>query len=72
MKNWHWSILGLLTLASFIIGMMYHDPHHNHFWDITPGFWMLFGAAGCAVLVYVAKIILAPIIYKKEDYYNHD
>ncbi|MCK4765544.1 MAG: hypothetical protein KAW12_25305 [Candidatus Aminicenantes bacterium] len=71
MKKWHWLILALLTIASIIAGLlMHHEPPHNHLWDTFPVFWVLFGFIGCAALIVFAKKILAPIIYKKEDYYN--
>lgn len=71
MKAWHWIILIVLTLASIIAGLtMRHDPAHSHWWDTVPVFWILFGFIGCVVLIVFAKKMLAPIIYKKEDYYN--
>jgi hypothetical protein len=71
MKIRHWIILALLTIASIIASLtMHHDPAHSHLWNTLPVFWILFGFIGCALLIIFAKKILAPIIYKKEDYYN--
>lgn len=71
MKIWHWIILGLLTVASVVAGFLDHGHGHggDHIWS-NPFFWIVFGAAGCAVLIVFAKMVLGPIIYKKEDYYN--
>jgi hypothetical protein len=33
-------------------------------------FWIWFGFIGCVLLVVFAKFLLAPFIYKNEDYYN--
>lgn len=71
MKTWHWLILALLTIATIMTAVtMHHEPAHSHWWDTIPVFWILFGFIGCIALIVFAKIILAPIIYKKEDYYN--
>lgn len=72
MKKWHWAILALLTLASIVVEFtMHHDPAHgHHWWSGVPMFWIWFGFIGCVLLIVLAKNILAPIIYKKEDYYN--
>jgi hypothetical protein len=71
MKTWHKLILALLTIASILAGLsMHHEPGHSHWWNTFPIFWILFGFIGCVALIVFAKILLAPIIYKKEDYYN--
>lgn len=71
MKTWHWIILAVLSVASIVASLtMHHEPAHSNFWDTFPVFWAVFGLLGCILLVIIAKYILAPIIYKKEDYYN--
>ncbi len=75
MKKWHWAILALLTLASIVAPLIgHHGEGHGHWWEGVPVlnlvFWAIFGFVGCAALIVFAKLILAPIIYKKEDYYN--
>ncbi len=71
MRKWHWTALAFLTIVSVIVEFsMHQDPHHSYWWNSIPLFWIMFGFAGCAALVYFAKIILAPFIYKKEDYYH--
>jgi hypothetical protein len=72
MKKMSWIALALLILVSIIVEFtMHHDPAHgNHWWSSIPIFWILFGFIGCLALILLAKILLAPIVYKKEDYYN--
>ncbi len=73
MKIWHWIVLAVLTAASIIaefVGSGSHGEAVKHSWSGIPLFWILFGAAGCAALIAFAKFVLAPVIYKKEDYYN--
>jgi len=73
MKLWHYLALALLTIASIAASIFsHHDPHHSHFWDTFPVFWVVFGFVGCVLLIVIAKNILAPFIYKKEDYYHDD
>lgn len=69
MKKWHWAVLALLTIASIVAEFTSHHEGH-HFWNGIPLFWIWFGFIGCVLLIVLAKTILAPIIYKKEDYYN--
>lgn len=47
------------------------EQHQGGHWQSPiPFFWILFGFFGCAALIVLAKNLLAPFIYKKEDYYN--
>lgn len=75
MKKWQWAFVGFLaiaTVASIILEFM--GPHEaeagHHWWSGIPLFWILFGAVGCAAITIFAKLILGPIIFKKEDYYH--
>jgi len=71
MKKWHWIALSLLTVLSIIAEFtMHHDPSHTYSWSGIPLFWIWFGFIGCVLLIYFAKVLLVPIVYKKEDYYN--
>ena len=71
MKKYHWFILGLITVASLVAEFTMHHHSSVHFWFTKiPIFWILFGLIGCLILVFLAKKILAPILYKKEDYYE--
>jgi hypothetical protein len=72
MKKWHWAVLALLTIVSIIVEFtMHHDEAHSqHWWSSIPLFWIWFGFIGCVLLIVFAKYLMAPFIYKKEDYYN--
>ncbi len=64
-------ILAIVAMAAAtIVEALFAHPHHSNFWDVTPGFDILFGLVGCAALIIVAKIIVAPLIQKDEDYYE--
>jgi hypothetical protein len=45
--------------------------HHGEFWwSHVPGFFALFGFAGCLAVVAVAKLVLAPWLQRDEEYYK--
>jgi hypothetical protein len=47
------------------------QEHQGGHWQSgIPLFWIGFGFIGCIALIVLAKNLLAPFIYKKEDYYN--
>jgi len=58
-----------MVLAT-IVEFFFAHPHHHNLWDTIPGFDVLFGFAGCAILIVIAKLIVAPLIQKDEDYYE--
>lgn len=69
MKKWHWILLAVATAASLVVEFtMHHDA--NHWWSSIPMFWIIFGFVGCSLIIVFAKVVLTPVIYKKEDYYN--
>jgi len=49
------------------------DKHHAHTWAemYIPGFWSLFGLAGCVVLIYFAGWFGKSGIMTREDYYDN-
>jgi hypothetical protein len=47
------------------------QEHQGGHWQSgIPFFWIGFGFFGCIALIVFAKNLLAPVIYKKEDYYH--
>ena len=64
-------ILAIITMVvAVIVEVLFAHPHYHKFWHTMPGFDMLFGFLGCAVLIFVAKKIVAPLIQRDEDYYD--
>lgn len=48
-------------------------PMEHHFaWDAIPGFYGMYGAAGCAVLVLLAKWLGRVLVVKPEGWYGGD
>lgn len=71
MKKNFWILLLLLIAASVVVEFTIHHHGHNHYWFMDiPLFWILFGLAGAVLMILFAKKILAPIVYRGEDYYG--
>ena len=62
-------LLAALAMITATVVLFAH-PHHHNWWDTLPGFDVLFGVLGCAVLIIAAIKIVGPLIQKREDYYE--
>jgi hypothetical protein len=58
----------ILSLAAEFGWVRPHGPHHP--WDAIPGFYVLFGFAGAAILAAAAKWLGKKLLLKDEDYYD--
>lgn len=65
-----YTIAILAIVVALVVEVLFAHPHVYSWWHSMPGFDILFGFFGCALLIVVAKVILAPIIQKREDYYD--
>jgi hypothetical protein len=75
LNKWQWAFaafLAIMTLWSIYAEFFGHHDESlgRHWWTAVPFFWIWFGLVGCVLLIVFAKNVLAPFIYKKEDYYN--
>jgi hypothetical protein len=71
MKRWAITSLGLLVLLTLLAGFLHHPEHdHGHLWDKIPGFYILFGFAGCVLLIYFSKTLGKKALLKNDDYYD--
>ena len=71
MRKWQWLSLALITVLSIVVEFnLDHGGEHAHWWSHIPLFYILFGFAGCALIVAVAKGLGKLFILKKEDYYH--
>jgi hypothetical protein len=69
MKTWHWWMLWIVVLASVAAEMIV--PHEGeHAWYAVPGFYGVFGFAGCVIIIYFSKLLGKMFILKREDYYD--
>jgi hypothetical protein len=69
MKLWHWVALSILTAAS-LVAEFTMDVHEKHWWSSIPAFYIIFGFAGCAVIIFFSKALGKVLLQKREDYYD--
>lgn len=54
-----------------VAGMLFGHPAHPHFWwDRVPGFYAVFGFAGCWALAVVFKGLGTRWLQRPESYYD--
>ena len=71
MKRWVIAALVVLTAGTLLAGFLHHPEHgHGHWWDSIPGFFIVFGFAGCALLIFLSKALGKAFLNKNEDYYD--
>ncbi len=62
------------VLIVYLVAVVVFDaalPRHGHYLvDKIPVYWTLFGAAGCFILIKVAKGIAHLFLAKDEDFYG--
>lgn len=72
MKTWPWIGLGAVALISILVAtFLPPDPAHAYWWDRIPGFYMLYGFAGCVLIILFSKLLGKLFLQRKEDYYDN-
>lgn len=66
MNRWQKAALGGLAAAGILAQVV--EPGHG--WEAVPGSFALFGAAGCLLLMAVAKGLAKAGISRAPDYYR--
>lgn len=62
-----------LVSGAIVLALPYVLPGahaHHGWWDDVPGWWALYGAAGCAVIILVSKWLGHAFLQKPEDWYE--
>lgn len=62
------AIAGVATLALPLV----FSPEHHFAWDAIPGFYAIYGAAGCGALVLSAKWLGRVLLVKPPGWYGGD
>jgi hypothetical protein len=70
MKRWHWITLAILTVVSFIVELFFIEGHEEYWWAFTYGFFIIFGFAGCIIIIVFSKFLGKLFLQKREDYYD--
>lgn len=66
-----WRYFLYAAICVFVALDFFIERHHPHFaWDVIPGFSALYGLIGSSILIAFSKIVVAWIVYRKEDYYD--
>ena len=61
----------IFLILAIIMDVFVSRHHHEHFWgDNVRGFWALFGAIGCILMIKICKGISHLWLMKQEDYYE--
>ncbi|MCX8026256.1 MAG: hypothetical protein N3A62_00170 [Thermodesulfovibrionales bacterium] len=65
-------IIALVLIAGLeVITVNILHLGHGHFWfENLPAFGSGYGFISCLLIIILAKFILAPLLGKKEDYYD--
>jgi len=62
--------LGLIALVMVAAEVLFAHPHHHMIWNLVPGFDLIIGFAGAWFLIILAKIVMARLIQRPENYYE--
>ncbi len=70
MKNRYWIALGAAVLAATLLAQLL-GPHSEDapWYETVPGFWAVYGLAGGAAVIAMAKLI-GKIVQRRPDYYR--
>ena len=52
----------IVAVLAAVLEFFFAHPHYHEWWNTTPGFNLLFGFAGCWLLIFVAKIVMTPLL----------
>lgn len=63
-------ILGIIIIISFVAELLFAHPHYHMIWNIIPGADIIIGFLGAWILIFIAKIVIANILQRKENYYD--
>ena len=63
-------ILGIIIIISFVAELLFAHPHYHMIWNIIPGADIIIGFMGAWLLIFLAKIIIANLLQRRENYYD--
>lgn len=61
------AVILVLSCAAELAGVHLHSPS---WWPLPFGYDIFFGFIACWVLIIMAKLIMAPLLQRDEDYYD--
>lgn len=63
-------LLAVIMVIMVIIEVLFAHPHYHMIWNRVPGFDLLIGFAGAWALILLAKVAMAKLLQRDEDYYE--
>ena len=63
-------LLGAVMAVMAVVEVLFAHPHYHMIWNSVPGFDLLIGFAGALVLILLAKVVMAKILQRDENYYE--
>ena len=63
-------ILLIAIIVSLIVEILFAHPHYHMIWNIIPGADIIIGFLGAWILIFIAKIVIANILQRRESYYD--
>lgn len=63
-------ILLIAIIVSLIVEILFAHPHYHMIWNIIPGADIIIGFWGAWILIFIAKIVIANILQRRESYYD--
>ena len=63
-------LLAVIMVIMVIIEVLFAHPHYHMIWNMVPGFDLLIGFAGAWALILLAKVAMAKLLQRDEDYYE--
>lgn len=65
-------IILIILVAVVMVDLLWRESHGHFFWYSIPGFFALFGLAGCVAIVLFAKWLGHEWLQKSQEYYEDD
>ena len=72
MKTSYKVILYFLAILSLLAELGTRSAAAGHWWGSVPGFFLIFGFAGCVAIILISKALGKKFLQRKEDYYDAD
>lgn len=63
-------LLAAVMIVMVIIEVFFAHPHYHMIWNMVPGFDLIIGFAGAWGLILLAKVAMAKLLQRDEDYYD--
>lgn len=63
-------LLGAVMAVMAVVEVLFAHPHYHMIWNSVPGFDLLIGFAGAWALILLAKVVMAKILQRDENYYE--